>query len=81
VRGHGRAERVERDRPSLIIPSLEFEQLVKVHFADSGSRADIVADLDAARTWVLEQNAENLAAVRAYLAGEGAFPCAWRSSG
>src|SRR5581483_5537659 len=40
-------------------PVLEFEQLVKIHFADSGSKADVVA---------------NLATARAYLAGEGAFP-------
>lgn len=55
-------------------PVLECEQLVKIHFADSGSKADVVANLEAARTWVLEQNRENLAAARAYLAGEGPFP-------
>jgi DNA-binding PadR family transcriptional regulator len=55
-------------------PMLEFEQLVKIHFADSGSKADIVANLNATRAWVLEQNQENLATARAYLAGQGAFP-------
>jgi DNA-binding PadR family transcriptional regulator len=55
-------------------PSLEFEQLVKIHFADSGTKADILVNLEAARTWVLEQNEENLTTARAYLAGEGAFP-------
>ena len=55
-------------------PALEFEQLVKIHFADSGSKADVLANLDAARAWVLEQNHENLATARAYLAGRGAFP-------
>ena len=55
-------------------PALEFEQLVKIHFADSGSKADIVANLEAARAWVLEQNEENLVAARAYLAEEGPFP-------
>ncbi len=55
-------------------PVLEFEQLVKIHFADSGSKADVVANLEAARAWVLEQNEENLATARAYLAGESAFP-------
>jgi DNA-binding PadR family transcriptional regulator len=55
-------------------PSLEFEQLVKIHFADSGTKADVVANLEAARAWVREQNEDNLAAARAYLAGEGAFP-------
>src|SRR4029079_89518 len=33
-------------------PSLEFEQLVKIHFADSGSKADVIANLEAARAWV-----------------------------
>jgi PadR family transcriptional regulator AphA len=55
-------------------PALEFEQLVKIHFADSGTKADIVANLEAARAWVLAQNEENLATARAYLAGEGPFP-------
>ena len=41
--------------------SLEFEQLLKIHFADSGTKADVVANLEAARAWVLEQNQENLA--------------------
>jgi PadR family transcriptional regulator AphA len=55
-------------------PALEFEQLVKIHFADSGTKADVLANLEAARAWVLEQNEDNLAAARAYLAGEGSFP-------
>src|SRR5438477_9924730 len=55
-------------------PVLEFEQLVKIHFADSGSKADVVANLEAARAWVLEQNEENLTTARAYLAGQSDFP-------
>ncbi|HEY2812976.1 MAG TPA: helix-turn-helix transcriptional regulator [Acidimicrobiales bacterium] len=55
-------------------PVLEFEQLVKIHFADSGSKADVIANLDAARAWVLQQNEENLATALAYLAGESDFP-------
>jgi DNA-binding PadR family transcriptional regulator len=55
-------------------PSLEFEQLVKIHFADSGSKADVVANLEATRAWVLEQNEENLATARAYQQGSGTFP-------
>jgi DNA-binding PadR family transcriptional regulator len=55
-------------------PVLECEQLVKVHFADSGTKADILANLDAMRDWVRDQNAENLATARAYLEGRGAFP-------
>jgi DNA-binding PadR family transcriptional regulator len=55
-------------------PVLEFEQLVKIHFADSGTKADVIANLEAARTWVLEENQENLAAARAYLLDESPFP-------
>jgi PadR family transcriptional regulator, regulatory protein AphA len=55
-------------------PILEFEQLLKISFADSGSKADIVANLEATRAWVLEQNEENLATARAYLEGRSAFP-------
>jgi DNA-binding PadR family transcriptional regulator len=55
-------------------PALEFEQLVKIHFADSGTKADILANLAATRHWVAEQNVEHLATARAYLAGDGAFP-------
>jgi DNA-binding PadR family transcriptional regulator len=55
-------------------PVLEFEQLVKIHFADSGTKADVVGNLEAARAWVLAQNVENLAAARAYLGGTSEFP-------
>jgi len=55
-------------------PVLEFEQLVKISFADSGSKADILTSLEATRAWVANQNEENLAAARAYLKGESAFP-------
>ena len=55
-------------------PLLEFEQLVKISFADSGSRADVLTNLAATRLWVLEQNVENLATGRAYLEGSGPFP-------
>ena len=53
---------------------LEFEQLLKISFADSGSKADVLSNLAATRAWVLEQNEENLATARAYLHGESAFP-------
>jgi DNA-binding PadR family transcriptional regulator len=55
-------------------PVLEFEQLLKIHFADSGSRATVVANLEAVRTWVLAQNEENLQTARAYLERRSAFP-------
>ncbi len=55
-------------------PTLECEQLVKIHFADSGTRTDVLANLDAMRSWVLAQNEENLATARAYLEARSAFP-------
>ena len=55
-------------------PVLEFEQLVKIHFADSGTKADVIANLEAARAWVLTQNEENVATARAYLEGHSGFP-------
>jgi PadR family transcriptional regulator, regulatory protein AphA len=54
-------------------PELEFEQLLKIHFADSGTTDDIRQNLHAALRWARERNVENLAAGRAYLAGEGDF--------
>ena len=53
---------------------LEFEPLLKISFADSGSKADILTSLEATRAWVLGQNQENLATARAYLDGTGPFP-------
>ena len=55
-------------------PVIEFEQLLKITFADSGSKADILRNLEAARHWVADQNEENLAIARAYLDGGGLFP-------
>ena len=52
---------------------LEFEQLLKVQFAEHGTKEDALATLAAARAWVLERNEENVAAVRASAAGEGPF--------
>jgi hypothetical protein len=55
-------------------PVLEFEQLLKISFADSGTKADILANLAATKAWVSAQNEENLATARSYLAGQGPFP-------
>jgi DNA-binding PadR family transcriptional regulator len=54
-------------------PELEFEQLLKIHFCDSGTTDDVRANVDAALAWAVAQNEENLATARAYLAGESAF--------
>jgi DNA-binding PadR family transcriptional regulator len=55
-------------------PILEFEQLLKISFADGGSKADVATNLEATRAWVLQQNEENLATARTYLEGRSEFP-------
>jgi PadR family transcriptional regulator, regulatory protein AphA len=54
-------------------PVLEFEQLVKLSFAEHGTRDDALRTIAAARTWAEERNVENLAAAQQYAAGEGPF--------
>jgi DNA-binding PadR family transcriptional regulator len=55
-------------------PLLEFEQLLKISFSDSGTKADILSNLHATRAWVRAENEENIATARAYLEGRGGFP-------
>ena len=54
-------------------PSLEFEGLLKLIFSEHGSREDALASIAHARAWAVEQNAFNISAARAFLAGEGQF--------
>jgi DNA-binding PadR family transcriptional regulator len=54
-------------------PVLEFEQLLKIFFAEHGTKVDALSTLAAARSWAAERNEGNLAAARTYLAGEGPF--------
>jgi PadR family transcriptional regulator, regulatory protein AphA len=54
-------------------PTLESEQVLKLFFADHGSRGDALATVAAARSWAEERNADNRAVGAAYLAGEGQF--------
>lgn len=54
-------------------PVLEFEQLLKVSFAEHGSRADALATVAATRAWAEDRNVENLAAAEQYAAGEGPY--------
>ena len=54
-------------------PELESQQLLKVFFADQGTRADALATVGAARSWAEERNADNRDVARAYLDGEGSF--------
>jgi DNA-binding PadR family transcriptional regulator len=55
-------------------PLLEFEQLLKIFFAENGTRADALATLAATREWAQARSAESLAIGRQYLRGEGPFP-------
>jgi PadR family transcriptional regulator, regulatory protein AphA len=55
-------------------PVLEFEQLLKLGFAEHGTRADALATLAAARRWAEERNVENRSAAEAYASGDGPFP-------
>lgn len=55
-------------------PSLEFEQQIKLFFADFGSRDDALATLAASRAWAAEQLDVFIEAARDYLAGRGPFP-------
>ncbi|MEU4561877.1 PadR family transcriptional regulator [Actinoplanes sp. NPDC023936] len=54
-------------------PVLEFEQLVKLAYADHGTREDALRTIAAARDWAGKANAGNLAAAREYAAGEGPY--------
>jgi DNA-binding PadR family transcriptional regulator len=54
-------------------PVVEFEQLVKIFFADHGTTAETLAILAAVHEWAVERNAGNLAVARAYQAGRGPF--------
>jgi DNA-binding PadR family transcriptional regulator len=55
-------------------PVLEFEQLVKVFFAEHGTKADLLATLAGVRGWVDGRFAESQGIPEGYLAGEGPFP-------
>ncbi len=55
-------------------PVLEFEQLLKVFFAEHGTKSDALATLAAARAWAQARSAESLAVGRQYLEGRGPFP-------
>jgi PadR family transcriptional regulator, regulatory protein AphA len=55
-------------------PVLEFEQLLKVFFADSGTTADVLAVLVAAQDWARARCEESLAIGEQYAEGSGPFP-------
>src|SRR5215467_14170736 len=55
-------------------PALEFEQLLKVFFADNGTKTDLLATLAAAQAWARARCAESLAIGEQYRGGSGPFP-------
>ena len=55
-------------------PVLEFEGLVKLFYAEHGTKQDILATLDRVRTWSDEQHRNSIGISKGYLDGEGPFP-------
>jgi DNA-binding PadR family transcriptional regulator len=55
-------------------PALEFEQLMKVFFADQGSKQDALAAVRSIQEWADEKDRENVAVAEQYRSGNGAFP-------
>jgi PadR family transcriptional regulator AphA len=54
-------------------PVVEFEQLLKLAFADHGTRDDALRTVAAARAWAEQANTGNLAAAREYASGQGPY--------
>ena len=55
-------------------PVLEFEQLVRVFFAEYGSKQDLLATLATLDTWREQRAVRGAAICREYLEGRGPFP-------
>lgn len=55
-------------------PVLEFEEMLKIFFADHGTKADALAAIQRIRGWSSERTTENIAIARSYLDGTGPFP-------
>jgi DNA-binding PadR family transcriptional regulator len=55
-------------------PVIEFEGLLRVFFAKHGTKADLLAAIDAAHAWVARRYEESVGINESYLEGRGAFP-------
>ena len=55
-------------------PVLESEQLLRIFFAENGTKADLLTVIAAMRTWAADQRSINAAIARSYLTNEAAFP-------
>lgn len=54
-------------------PALEFEGLVKLIFADHGTRDDALASITRAREWAVEMNAGNIEAAERFVESDGRY--------
>lgn len=55
-------------------PVLEVEALVRIFFAENGSKSDLVAAIEGVREWANERVAHGVQIPRQYLEGHGPFP-------
>ena len=55
-------------------PAVEFEPLIRVFFAENGSKRDLLATIASVQAWTDERAAAGAAICREYLEGEGSFP-------
>jgi DNA-binding PadR family transcriptional regulator len=55
-------------------PRLELEPLLRLTFADQGSRPDVQAAIAALRNWAVSLRTDGMAVLRGYQAGQAPFP-------
>ena len=55
-------------------PVLEFEQLIKVFYAEHGTKEDLLATIASVRAWVDDRSIESRDISQGYLDGRGQFP-------
>ena len=55
-------------------PVIEFEQLVKMFFAEQATKADLLATLEGVRAWVEDQAVATAGIPHEYLEGRGGYP-------
>lgn len=60
-------------RPSAA-PVIEFEGLVRIFFAEHGTKSDVLTAIEAAHEWVNQRYVDSGGISQSYLEGEGAFP-------
>ncbi len=61
-------------QPTQSPPELHVEAMIKVFFAEHGSRDDLLATIESMRAWTDERLAVSAGIGREYLQGRGAFP-------